>query len=90
MTRTFTLTVEIPKDRVPGYIQGIGKYNETAFRSLDILLALCHNYNVRLILPFIDSHSFGNVRGMDEFAAFRGKPGELFFTARSCKRITTT
>jgi hypothetical protein len=80
-TRTFGLSVQSPRDRAPAFILGPdGHYNETAFRALDLLLALCHEYGVRLIIPFLDSHSFQNIRGFDEFAAFYGKPGEAFFT----------
>jgi len=79
-TRTFTLTVQSPKDAAPVHLQGPRAYNAEAFRALDKLLALCHEYDIRLIVPLIDSHSFKGIRGMDEFAAFRGKSGPEFFT----------
>jgi hypothetical protein len=61
-------------------------YGEDAFRALDRILALCPEYDVRLIIPFIDSHSFRSWRGIDEFAAFRGKPGKDFFTDDELKQ----
>jgi hypothetical protein len=85
-TRTFTLTVYSAKDAAPVHIRGPRAYNEDAFRTLDKLLALCPEYGIRLIVPFIDSHSFKGIRGMDEFAAFRGKPGPEFFTDAQLKQ----
>ncbi|MGB7760110.1 MAG: carbohydrate-binding protein [Bryobacteraceae bacterium] len=85
-TRTFTLTVYTPQDAAPVHLRGPRDYNEEAFRTLDKLLALCHEYDIRLILPFIDSHSFKGVRGVDEFAAFRHKPGPEFFTDPQLKQ----
>ncbi len=80
-SRAFALSIATEKDKpLPVFINALGQYNEDAFRSLDLLLALCHQYNVRLIIPFIDSHSFKGVRGFDEFAAFRGKTGPEFLT----------
>jgi hypothetical protein len=73
-TRTFSLSVYSPADgRMPAYLTARRTYNEEAFRCLDRVLALCHEYDVRLIIPVIASQSFGNIRGVDEFAAFAGK-----------------
>jgi hypothetical protein len=85
-TRTFTLTVYSAKDAAPVHLHGPRAYNPEAFRALDKLLALCHEYDIRLILPLIDSHSFKGIRGMDEFAAFRGKSGPEFFTDPELKQ----
>lgn len=73
-TRTFSLSVHSPRDgTVPVYISGRRTYNEDAFRSLDRTLALCHEYDVRLIIPVIATQSFGSIRGVDEFAALSGR-----------------
>ncbi len=85
-TRTFTLTVYTPKDAAPVHVRAPRVYSEEAFRALDKLLALCPEYDIRLILPFIDSHSFKGIRGMDEFAAFRGKSGAAFFADPQLKQ----
>ena len=73
-TRTFSLSVASPPDGpLPAYITGRRTYNEEAFRCLDRVLALCHEYDVRLIIPIIASQSFGGIRGVDEFAALSGQ-----------------
>jgi hypothetical protein len=85
-TRIFTLSVVSPKDKgVPVYITGRRTYNEEAFRCLDRVLALCHDYDVRIIIPLIASQSFGGIRGIDEFAALAGKDGDAFWTDESVK-----
>jgi len=73
-TRTFSLSVATPADgQLPVYISARRTYNEAAFRCLDRVLALCHEYDVRLIIPVIASQSFGGIRGVDEFAALAGR-----------------
>jgi hypothetical protein len=85
-TRTFSLSVFHPADRgVPVYIPAYRTYNEEAFRCLDRILALCPEYDVRIILPFIASQSFGTIRGVDEFAQLAGKPGIAFWTDPAVK-----
>ncbi len=72
-TRTFSLSIASPADgKVPAYVSARRTYNEEAFRCLDRVLALCHEYDVRLIIPVIASQSFGGIRGVDEFAALAG------------------
>jgi hypothetical protein len=74
-TRTFSLSVASPADRgLPVYVSARRTYNEEAFRCLDRVLALAHEYDVRLIIPIIASQSFGGIRGVDEFAALSGHP----------------
>ena len=79
-TRTFALAVACPDDHgMPAYIAGRRQYNEEAFRCLDRVIARCHEYDVRLILPFIASQSFAKVRGVDDFGALSGKPKGAFW-----------
>lgn len=85
-TRTFSLSVYTPADKeMPVYISGRRNYNETAFRCLDLVIALCHEYDIRLIIPFIASQSFGGIRGVDEFSDLSGKPKGSFWTDESVK-----
>ena len=85
-TRIFTLSVMSPKDNgLPVYITGHRQYNEAAFRCLDQTLALCHEYDIRIIIPVIASQSFGGIRGIDEFAALAGKYGTNFWTDEGLK-----
>jgi hypothetical protein len=80
-TRLFTLTVHSPLDHgVATHISGRRSYNEEAFRCLDRVIALAHEYDIRLIVPFIASQSFERIRGVDEFAELAGKPGGAFWT----------
>ena len=79
-TRTFALSVACPDDgKMPAYISGRRTYNEEAFRCLDLVIARCHEYDVRLIIPFIASQSFPKVRGVDDFGALAGKPKGAFW-----------
>jgi hypothetical protein len=80
-TRCFALSITAPADGgVPVYISGRRTYNEEAFRALDRVLSLCHEYDVRVIIPLIIAQNFGGIRGVDEFAALAGKPGSAFWT----------
>jgi mannan endo-1,4-beta-mannosidase len=80
-TRTFSLSVYHPDDNnMPVYFSGHRQYNEEAFRCLDRIIALGHEYDVRIIIPFIASQSFRSVRGVDEFSALAGKPKGSFWT----------
>jgi hypothetical protein len=85
-TRIFSLSIISPKDNgIPVYITGHRQYNEEAFRCLDQILALGHEYDIRIIIPVIASQSFGGVRGIDEFAALAGKDGTNFWTDEELK-----
>lgn len=85
-TRTFSLSVFSPDDQgMPVYITARRTYNEEAFRCLDQVIALANDYDVRLIIPFIASQSFGGIRGVDEFGALSGKPPGSFWTDDSVK-----
>ncbi|MFN8258270.1 MAG: hypothetical protein U0W24_21455 [Bacteroidales bacterium] len=86
VTRTFSLSVYHPDDKqMPVYITARRTYNEDAFRCLDKVIALAHEYDIRLIIPFIASQSFGGIRGVDEFAALSGKPKGSFWTDEEVK-----
>jgi hypothetical protein len=85
-TRTFSLSVYTPDDKeMPVYISARRTYNEDAFKCLDRIIALSHEYNVRLIIPFIASQSFKGIRGVDEFSALSGKPKGSFWTDEEVK-----
>ena len=80
-TRTFTLSIAASEDKgVPVYITGLGTYNEEAFRALDRLLALCKQYDVRLIIPIVASQQFYGIRGVDQISVLSGKPAGSFWT----------
>jgi len=80
-TRTFSLSVySTLDDNMPVYITGHRQYNEEAFQCLDRILAYAHEYDVRIIIPFIASQTFPGIRGVDEFSALAGKPKGAFWT----------
>jgi len=85
-TRTFSFSVYSPADQgIPVYIEGRRAYNEEAFQCMDRVIALAHQYNIRLIIPFIASQSFATVRGVDEFSTLSGKPKGSFWTDEEVK-----
>ena len=60
------------------YVRGPGDFNEEAFRSLDLALEAANKQGVRLIIPLVDNWKWQG--GIAEYAAFRGKPAEAFWT----------
>jgi mannan endo-1,4-beta-mannosidase len=84
-TRTFSLSVYSPEDNLPVYISAYRTYNEEAFQCLDLIIALAHEYDVRLIIPFIASQQFIGIRGVDEFSDLSGKPRGSFWTDEDVK-----
>ena len=85
-TRSFSLSIASPEDGgLPTYVTGRRTYNEEAFRSLDTVLALCPEYDVRVIIPFIASQRFIGWRGVDEFSALAGKEPGSFWTDEEVK-----
>ncbi|WP_235941499.1 golvesin C-terminal-like domain-containing protein [Paenibacillus puerhi] len=60
------------------HVMGPGDYNEKAFKLFDRILQLANDHNIRLIVPFVDSHNY--IGGVADWAAFRGKTGSEFYT----------
>ncbi|GAB4235689.1 MAG: hypothetical protein Kow00109_09020 [Acidobacteriota bacterium] len=80
VVRTYTLPVA-EASALPGtpkYIEGLDRYNEAAFRTLDLVLAIANEKGIRLIIPFINNFQWWG--GIEAFAALRGKPREAFWT----------
>jgi mannan endo-1,4-beta-mannosidase len=80
VTRTYVISVERTNDtpEIPRYVLGPGKFNETAFRTLDEVLATANRTGVRLIIPFVDNWPW--MGGRAEYAGFRGKTKDDFWT----------
>lgn len=79
-TRTYVLSVKKQTD-YPGmirHVEGPGQFNEDAFKTLDRALALANEYGIRLIIPFVDQYEWWG--GIGEYAAFRGKNKDDFWT----------
>jgi len=62
----------------PTYVLAPGKFNETAFRNLDLMLALANEYGVRIIFPLVNNWEW--MGGRPNYAAFRGKKPDEFWT----------
>jgi endo-1,4-beta-mannosidase len=56
----------------------MAKLNEEAMVVLDQVLATANRRGVRLIIPFIDQASWWG--GIEEFAGYRGKSKDEFYT----------
>lgn len=82
VVRTYVLSVVRTNDApgVPRHILGPGKFNEEGFRALDMALEVANQTGVRLIVPFVDNWSWWG--GITEYAGFRGKPKDAFWTDR--------
>lgn len=80
VARTYVLSVRKTNDapNLPRHILAADRLDETAMRSLDQALASANRHGVRLIIPFIDQNSWWG--GIADFAAWRGRKLEEFFT----------
>ncbi len=55
-----------------------GKFNEEGFRTLDKVTEIARRKHIRVIIPFVDQAKWWG--GIGEYAAFRGKPAEAFWS----------
>lgn len=80
VARTYTLSVRKPGEdsAIPRHVLGPGKFNEEAFQALDKVLEVANKTGVRIIIPFVDNWAWWG--GIKEYAAFRNKQKELFWT----------
>jgi hypothetical protein len=80
VARTYTLSVRRPDDNaaIPRHVLGPGQFNEEAFRALDKVLEIANKTGVRIIIPFVDNWIWWG--GIQEYAGFRGKAKEAFWT----------
>jgi mannose/cellobiose epimerase-like protein (N-acyl-D-glucosamine 2-epimerase family) len=80
VARTYTLSVRKTDDPagMPRHVLGPGQFDEKGFRALDAVLDLAHRNGVRLIIPLVDNWSWWG--GVGEYAAFRGKGREAFWS----------
>jgi len=80
VVRTYTLSVRKASDPegLPRYVVGPGEFNEEAFEVLDMVLETARKKNVRLIIPLVNNWKWWG--GVAEYAAFRGKEREAFWS----------
>lgn len=80
VVRTYTLSVRKPSDPegMPRFVRGPGEFDEEGFEAFDMVLEVAREKNVRLIIPLVNNWKWWG--GAAEYAAFRGKPREAFWT----------
>jgi len=80
VVRSYSLPIQRADEdaRVPKYLRALGKYNEEAFRTLDLALKLANEQKIRLILPLVNNWPWQG--GREEFAAWRHRPKDDFWT----------
>ncbi len=79
VARVYVFSVKKESDTsAPYYVEGPGKFNEEAFKTFDKVLQIADEVGVRLIVPFVDNWLWWG--GPKEYAAFRGKPRDAFWT----------
>jgi hypothetical protein len=80
VVRTYVLSVKRDSSDMGDhvYVRGPGQFNEDAFRTLDLALDIAARHNVRLVIPLVDGWQWQGGRG--EYAAFRGKQPDDFWT----------
>ncbi|RPH37412.1 hypothetical protein EHM92_02765 [bacterium] len=80
VTRLYVPSVRKEKDD-PGiirHVNGPGVFDDSAFVAYDRILQAANEYGVRVIIPFVDNWWWWG--GPKEYAGFRGKPKEAFWT----------
>lgn len=82
VARTYVLSVRREDDTpdIIRHVEAPGVFNEEAFRTLDSVLLIANEVGIRLIIPFVDNWRWWGGRG--EYAAFRGKSKDDFWTDR--------
>jgi mannan endo-1,4-beta-mannosidase len=80
VARTYVLSIHKTNDppNLPRHILGPGRLNEEAMAVLDRVLESANRHGVRLIIPLVDQSSWWG--GIEEMAAWHGKPKQAFFT----------
>lgn len=80
VARTYTLSVFKKNEPagIPKHVLAPGKFNEEAFAALDRVLASANRHGVRLIIPFVNNFQWWG--GVEDYAAFRGKARNEFWT----------
>ena len=80
VARTYSISVVRSNDppAAASHVLGPGRFNEDAFRSLDLILQVANEQGVRLIIPLVNNWIWMGGRG--EYAAFRGKTKDDFWT----------
>jgi hypothetical protein len=75
---TFPVKRSDQSDKVPTYVLAPGKFDEDAFKVNDMVLAIANEMGIRVIFPIVNAWKW--MGGRPQYAAFRGKTEEDFWT----------
>lgn len=80
VVRMYTFPVRTAGDPadLPRYVLAPGKFDETSFRTMDLVLSLANEYGIRVIVPLLNNWQW--MGGRPQYAAFRGKTKDDFWT----------
>lgn len=80
VTRMYVLSVRKPGEskKIIRHVEAPGVFNEEAFVALDKVLQVANEVGIRVIIPLVDNWIWWG--GPAEYAAFRNKSRELFWT----------
>jgi hypothetical protein len=65
------------------HVRAPGEFHEEGFRALDKVIEIAGRKKIRVMIPFVDQAKWWG--GIGEYAAFRGKPAEAFWTDRQIR-----
>ncbi|MCX6168225.1 MAG: cellulase family glycosylhydrolase [Ignavibacteriales bacterium] len=79
-TRSYVLSVrkEGESSNIIRHVLGPGKFDEDAFKALDLVMKIANEEGIRVIIPLVDNWWWWG--GPKEYAAFRGKDKKEFWT----------
>jgi sialate O-acetylesterase len=80
ITRMYVLSVRKQGEEkdIIRHVEAPGQFNEEAFKTIDKTLQIANELGVRIIIPFVDNWWWWG--GPREYAAFRNKPKEAFWS----------
>ncbi|SNY99575.1 hypothetical protein [Flagellimonas pacifica] len=78
--RMYTIPVQLENESpdTPTYVKGPGEFVEESFQTMDLVLKLANEYNIRII--FSTLNNFRWMGGAPQYAGFRGKTVKEFYT----------
>lgn len=75
---TIPARIESEPNGTPTYVLGPNQFSEEAFKTMDMVLALANEYQVRIIFSLLNNWQW--MGGRPQYANFRGKTKEEFWT----------
>ena len=82
VVRTYVISVYREGSDMGEYVhvRRPGEFNEEGLRALDKVIEIARRKGIRVIIPLVDQHKWWG--GIGEYAAFRKKPAEEFWSDR--------